>query len=856
MKLVFTATGRFRDGAFLPAAHGRVTVTAYDDAGAVTDRCEVSPSSPRSRLALTRKYKISDVEVLALCDTTKATGEKKEWTPAAEVAQPLDHVQLTIRDVAAPTGDDHRGPTLELLRRLLPEVPTDKLLVWKDEDSFVCLDVDYHEAVPPLKAHLETWVEARLKPKPACWHFSRGGGLHCFYVATGGFTARELACAAAIRYRLIDPTAGVELKKQVRGPGAEALHWSPPDTAGASGPILGSGEEADEQSVEEFLATHGLEMGARYPHERCPIDPGAVTTAVGDPVTVSTLGIYCHRCAGKGHTFGSRRPGFAPWTTLTGSPSGGDVGRMVRNLVHWGHARWVLVEKYGLPEEYARDGYSAALRAYHGERYTDAIKAAVFNRDTADMARSNDSWMNLTSGSHYATNTSMPLLASLPAALVETEKGLKPVPASVAYFAQGHSLAERGYTNIRTIHGYRMARQFLPLPGETHAQVLVPELRKNSRAPQYVPKSKRMSMNEAEGKFLSVFPGIEFNVLRTLVCAGAVAQETRLGMHPMLFLAGFTGAAKTSTCKLAAGITGTAALEITYTNNEERQKQSIAASGRAGSFALANEFLKDSYRANRRYDPRAALEGFLTVTPESLNHVLFVGAKKLGHIPAIVVTEPLCPPALRDYHQIARRFRFITLRGSKKIWENSFAKLGLTSGDLHLYRLKDAELALAADAIMSDLIDRYFSTAMPFGDMADDLGVPRLMDSTEFADETPHMRRLFRLVCKAPELGDPRLKKEYGRGWKLIHRTDTPDELSQELADVWTAFADTGHDGWVRSASLSEKSWSEILKVSEHVIIDISNRGSNMVLIRFRVGPPKNPLKLNGEITTLPEEDE
>lgn len=855
MRLVLQAAGGYRGSVFVPAASGKVLVTVQDDSGATTDRLEVAPNKLPSREAACRRLKLDDPTLLRLCDeASKGAAITHEVRGQADVTGGL---VVTVRDIEAATGDDTRTTPAAVLRDLLPTVANDRLVCWTDQKQLACLDVDYHTESPPPRTHLETWVEARVQPKPAAWHFSRGGGLHLFYVAAGGLDANELAAVAALRFRTIDSTAGVELKAQVRGPGAERVHVATAqDTQGLTA-WLGGGIEADEQAVQEWLDANNLERGQRYDHDRCPIDPS--DTATNQPVVVGDHGIKCHRCAGKGFTFGSRTPGFVPYAALTGGASSGEVGAMVRGLVHYGHARWVLEHKLGLPESLARLAYAAALKSYHADTGRAELVSAAFDPNVECLTRSNDSWVNLNSSLVYPTTQIGPLLGALPAAQVVTEKGPKTNPVSVAYLSQGHNLDDRGYRNVIAVQGARLSAQYLPPPPETLVPVLDPKFRGHPNAPRYVPRSRRMSVAEAEAVYETYFPKVSFQVLRVLVCAMGCAQETRLGLHPFVFLAGNTGVAKSTTCNLAAGITGTKALEVLYRADEDRMKQAIKSAGEGAGLVVANEFIKESKRALKRYDPRAALETLLTLTPDTMCHVLYTGARRLGRVPAVVITETDCPYALKDYTQVARRVRMVRLfhRKDRLGWTQNQAKLGLTPGTTHLYRLASKDLAAAADVLYSDLIDKYFSTPespWTWDDIADDLGAPTIEKSTEFDDPLPMLRRFFRQVCDAPEITDPRLKRQYAAGYKRIHRSDHADAAATELCDSYTTFADGGD--WCRAGALDEKNWGDILGVDDPVQMDMRTDGVSAVYVRFRVGPNTKPTKVNGQIITLPPEDD
>ncbi len=799
--------------------------------------------------------------VLRAISEGEATMETAELDPAEKPVAPTYTLRFGgVEEQREKHGELQGSSLLSLLLKKLP-LPDTQLLTWDDTDALCCLDIDYHDCKPPGKHALESWVESSLAPKPVAWHFSRGGGLHCFYVGTDSITGEELAAAAAIRWRTLDPTAGVELKHSVRAAGALRVVTRDAQDATALSFWVDSGT-ADEEEIATWLEEHQMVMDGKYAHELCPINACA---SHGEPVQVGKHGITCHRCTGTGHALGGRKPGFASWAALTGTPSSGLLGAMIKNLVHWGHARWVLTVKYNIPEPLARLGYSAALKVYHAGRSSEGHVSQVFNRDLDNLARSNDSWMNLNSFYTYPTNLSQPLIQALPATWgAPDEKGkVRPVASTVAYLQQGMNLTNRGYANIQVVHGYRLASQFLSLP-DTHVSIYPPELQQapTKVLPAYVPKTKRMKIDEAEAIVESIFPGIEWRCVRGLLCATASAQETRLGLTPMLFIAGTAGAAKTMTCKVAMGIVGSAVEEVTYKKEEERMKQAIIGGTQRAGLVVANEFLKDAERATGKYDPRAALETLLTLTPDTACHVMYVGSRRLSNIPALVLTEPELPYSVKDYDQVARRLRYIRLYGRKDVpgcnWKANTAELKLKSDTVYMWRTRTPELTAAANALMSDVIDNFFSTPMSWDDQADELGLKTVRENTEdFDDPTPHMRRLFSLICELPEIEkESPLYRYYKGGYKQIRRQDSVG-TERDAADLYSIFCDGGGLDWMRSKRLAEKDWAHVLGVTDHIVFDLkSDRNTHAVYVRFRVGPPDAPTKVNGAIINLPLEEE
>ena len=129
MRMTFQASGKLDAGRFTPAAHRRVSVEVRDGER-VLDRFEVSASKPRSRAQAT-KYGIDDADVIAKCDETLASGQPAAWdAPAAEPVAPPGTCAFLVRDFEATSGDTHRGPTCDTLRRLVEATGVERLVTW------------------------------------------------------------------------------------------------------------------------------------------------------------------------------------------------------------------------------------------------------------------------------------------------------------------------------------------------------------------------------------------------------------------------------------------------------------------------------------------------------------------------------------------------------------------------------------------------------------------------------------------------------------------------------------------------------------------------------------------------------
>ena len=209
---------------------------------------------------------------------------------------------------------------LQLALNITDHPAAEPVLEWQEVKRLAALDVDYHDR--PLEQRPEpdslAALAAVIRPRPALWWTTHGRGLRLIYAAHGGLTADELAACARLSVRSLDPVATAEILAHTRHPayprpGHPAAGPVGQGTATAELGPLGRwlSLATPEDQVEDWLAEQGLARGGKYPHDRCPADPGAPSH--GEPVFVNEEGIYCHRCAATGLCLGGRRPGFFPW---------------------------------------------------------------------------------------------------------------------------------------------------------------------------------------------------------------------------------------------------------------------------------------------------------------------------------------------------------------------------------------------------------------------------------------------------------------------------------------------------------------------------------------------------------------
>lgn len=772
-----------------------------------------------SRTAQESVAKDAGVPVATLLEWLDRIGRE---TTTYTLAEPeAGAFSVWYRPIKSPRGD---RTTFASASAFLDHISGDRetIVEWDDSGSLGCLDVDYHHGGMPSREWIETTVLTSLLPKPYIWHMTPRG-FHAFYPATSTLKGDEIAALAALRWRSLDPNGGVEIKRQLRCPGIETLHRTTAYDQLQSyvTDFLGVGESTVDPSG--YLDAEGLEIGQRYDHDRCPIEP-TVASDNRKPVVVGEGGIYCHRCAGLGRQLGRHRAGWVPYSHLLGQGGAGVIGTLVRSKTHWGHAQHVLDAYLGITGPVAKLAYAAALKLQHGEL------PPVFNPVTDTLVRLEGRWATVAEGYTFPKDIA-PILRTLPATDGD--------PATVCLFAQPTiDLSTYGYPSVQVIRGCKLSTRAL---GTSRLVVASPAswLREYGSVfyPRYIPAESRMSEEEARSVVESVLPGVDWTYIETLLVARG-CNEARVGLPQHLLVSGFSKTGKTSHVQLAAGILGDVVTPVPATTDTEKFRSAVRDASERGSFLSLDEFVKDSMRLNPRMTPEQVFEPLLNFDPEGLSHKMYLGPTALGRIGVCVWTDTHFPEVLHDYTQIARRVHVYRLT-QKLDWDSHLAAHGIS--EVRLVRCVSPRHAEACNAILSHVADKYFGCLLTFHQLAEQLGITTLENSSDFYDLKAKRRELYDLVCSAPPLGPVDAKRWPGRGWKLIVRgADDP------LSEIWSNFADPGKE-WAAGKRVHEKPFNEILETSQTVEVDTRSYGNRMV-IRFRVGPFNSPTKVNEEI--------
>jgi hypothetical protein len=483
---------------------------------------------------------------------------------------------------------------------------------------------------------------------------------------------------------------------------------------------------------------------------------------------------------------------------------------MARRFGHWEQAKIVLEDRLGLSGETARLCWQAMLHLLHGNdpRAERAMSAG------RNLIRLDRRWTTKDALATYTKDIGA-IIGALPAC--QTDVGAV-VSEQVQRFLQPIDLDEEGYPSVYPIPGVRMYSHRLPLPDEKVTMV-VPnwELRSPAlanRRPRYIEAARRIG--DPWGILEEAFPNIDRNYLTLLLGAKGIV-ESQLGMAANILVSGPSSAGKTKTVHVAAAIAGDKCSDVVWQIDTQRFRQAYHQAAEGGSYVTVNEILKDADRVGS--SAIQAMDVFLNLTPDSLTHKLYVGAVPLGRNPCTVVTDISVPQIVRDDTQISRRFVYVPLT-SKIDWVDSIVTSGVHT--FNRLRLADERFVEAANAILSDVIDRFFSEPKTLVDIAEELGYSTLDKAKGFDDPTETLKKFYELW----RLTSPSTDTRWSGSWRLIRRDDT-----SELADLWNILCDGGRN-WHTSRRINEQDWQLLLGLDKPTRCEVRKHGA-VLGVRF-----------------------
>lgn len=650
------------------------------------------------------------------------------------------------------------------------------VIEWGGTEQTCCLDVDFHGVDPDTFALL--MLCETIRPAPLYFWASRGGGAHLMYFASEKHTADELAAVAAYTLAIRFPLATFEFLHRTRKPPG-AYQTRPADNdAGAVRRLLGQYTEGD---FTDWLEQKGYTGNDRFPHNMCPVAPELADRAMGNtnPVVLRPGYIHCYICEADGRCFGTSKPGHFPLSALAGERTSSAVASCVKNLVHWGHARYILASQ--IPHEHlAARVYRALLKLVFAD---DPRIPAVFEVCKENgLVRYDGYWCDNT-GTVLTLDKGSAILRTLPHCQYVNASGeVETDAATVEYLAQCIDHSTRGYTPLYPIRGLQIT-QFQELPQTKvytvlQVKALAPDNMAHRR-PKYVPKSQRMELPDAWKVIDKALPGID-TALVELLLIGRGCVEHRAGLPPMLFLTGNTGSGKTGHVHVAASIAGDLLTGVPYIRDPDRLRQAVLAGKQSGAFVFFDEFFKNARIA--KATNVEAIETMLSITPDSVSHQLYIGQVRMGDLPLLIWADTHIPLAVQQHEQIGRRMFTHRLPGTVH-WEAPLAAAGIAEPS-KLREFGSADMIAACDAVLSYVMDAHFASPVTdFAQAAAGLGFKRLREGGAIEDKRQLIRELYEAVCNAPD-ADANTQQRKGKRCKLVI-PDPSDAVYAALDAMW-----------------------------------------------------------------------
>jgi hypothetical protein len=704
-----------------------------------------------------------------------------------------------LQDALAWTRCEEDGPVIE----------------WDGCDQLCCLDVDFHG-----KEHPEFWLVYRVisavRPEPALYWTSHGGGLKLIFTAAGFLTAEDHAAIARMVLRLqYLNTSGIELKRQTQHPaykrGGQSCGKVQQGYCGGLAEArrkllsnVDTGASADLDKVDEYLTENGFTRGGRYPHTLCPIQPN--DTCLSNPVIVGDYGIFCYRCKGKEVCYpGVSKPGFAPYSFLVdGTPARivNHLRNAVRGMTHWEHARHFIADE---------EGYRALLKLWH---LTDdnpylATTARLIGRvfwPKVPLVWTPAGWMRSDVFAPAGKDGRDLLLKSLPAVCYPAEKDkIKVDPVRLGVFSGDYDKTEYGYPPIIPLRGADLAEYVRPMEDE----------RVYAKVPAKPPFKYRASRDiEAARRIVEeCYPGINIKLVYLLIACKGLVQRGELIDVPQVFITGQSGGGKSMTARLAAQIACDSADEMRF--DPQRLLQAYADTSNQCSYALYNEASKNNVTGNQLRD------FCLSFAKGVKYHQLYIGQRRIEAPAVVVLTDTYVFPELLASEQTARRIALVDLGPGVNAKGVNWLQ---TCGTGTVENWRAGGHADTADAILSDVMDKYFrDPSWTFRDIVHDCGF-QMMDEVDDGTKAVK-RRLYELVTALPEHDGSGYWT--GPGWRVIHLQQDRNPAADLLREVT--------DDGKRLDAITETKWGVIVKVPE-MECTVRRHGLRIGL-RFRVRP-------------------
>lgn len=801
----------------------KIHIELRGDDGALVSRAVSTFADATHFDKVSRSLEVGRDEIVALVDKFEKNG-----TDEASFPRNGQHssIYFRVRDMRSSESTDIPSDTpLATLREIVSKQwpYTEPVVSWDNASLLCAIDLD---STTWDEKRLLTWIE-HFEPKPSLSWITKSGGLRLVYEPYEPLDAEELAAIAYLHLSVTAEYDSLEMKDDTRFPHGEVHSRQQSDARKVVRKWLRQ-FSADDAAVREWLLANNFEIGKRYEHDRCPVAPSS--TAKGTPVIVGELGIKCFVCDAHGLCHGSTKPGFFPYSVFAGSSSSTLLSSCVENLCHWEHAQHVVHSIFNVRGRVAEMAYSGMMRLQHGKFLRTVFESG------RDLLRFDGRWCNR-NGESYSKDVKS-ILETLPAASYVDAKGkFKADKAKVAALEQTFDLTEYGYPKLTPLFGIRMA-QFLPSKDDGRVPIIVqvPSLAREGKEdfrPRYIdPEHRDPSPWTTIERSC---PGVNRRYVE-LVLAAKGCAEIGMGMPPMIFVTGPSSSGKSSTVVLGASMAGDDCVAHVWSSNVDRIRQSVRDSKEKGSFAVFNDFLKEVER-NKQAVVQAS-DFILNLTPNSTSWKIWTGPVALGDLPVFVWTDTRVPNELKQDLQLARRLVHVHVPEAVD-WRSSLRDTGMER--VRNIRTFSLEHARACDAIVSEVIDKFFRTPMTFEEIAVALGFASLCDSSESQDNDESLKAFFDAVCIAPQLGEEDAKKFSGRGWKLILR-----EVATELQSAWNVVCD---ENWRESRKCTAADWKKLIGAKSSLRFECRSQTASKIVVRFRsIEGTRTDYKVNEEL--------
>lgn len=139
------------------------------------------------------------------------------------------------------------------------------------------------------------------------------------------------------------------------------------------------------------------------------------------------------------------------------------------------------------------------------------------------------------------------------------------------------------------------------------------------------------------------------------------------------------------------------------------------------------------------------------------------------------------------------------------------------------------EVLAACNAILSIVVDWWFTQPITdLQEVAQTLGVKKLLDSEIMEDKRNEIRQLFLATCNAKDITDDSVKRRFGkRGFKIAR-----DNGTCPLYAALETVQKTDEIGTEKCSAIGEIGLKKLLDLKHHARIEIKKHGT-MYAVRF-----------------------